>query len=63
MGEGDEFIVAINIPEVTEVDIGAVEFLLTLAWGVASIEVDQPDVDIGSVAFPLTLAWGVASIR
>ena len=63
LGEGDRFILAINIPEVVEVDIGAVDFPVTLSWAVDSIEVDQPDVDIGSVDFPITLAWSVASVE
>ena len=63
MGEGDRFILAINIPAVTEVEIGAVDFPLTVSWAVASIEVDQPDVEIDAVEFPVTLAWAVASIE
>ena len=31
------------------------EFPVTLAWAVASIEVAQPAVSIGSVDFPLAL--------
>ena len=56
---GDLFIFAITVPSVTEV--GAVEFPLTLAWSVDSIEVEE--YNIGAVTFPLTLSWSVDSIE
>ena len=46
-----------------DVDVGAVEFPLTLSWSVDAVEVDQPDVEIGSVDFPLTLAWSVDAVE
>ena len=46
-----------------DVEIDAVEFPVTLAWAVASIEVAQPAVSIGSVDFPLALAWSVTDIE
>ena len=63
LSDGDKFILAITVPAIVEV--GAVEFPVTLAWSVGGIEVEAPaaPVEIGAVTFPLTLVWAVASIE
>ena len=58
IGGSDLFIFAVTTPGAVEV--GAVDFPLTLSWSVSSIEVE--DNSIGAVEFPLTVAWSVDSI-
>ena len=52
-----------EVPQST-VEIGSVDFPLTLSWSVSSIMVVTiPSVEIDSVSFPITLSWSVDSVE